>query len=469
MPKLKTSGVQSNCLFFADDANIHAANISDIKSLLETCEQWSTRVGMQFSPAKCLVLHKAPIHLSLYGNPLTQVDSATYLGIPFNVHGIDWVSHCLNRSKKAKFIISALGKLGMNGTGWPYRSSSLVYKLFIRSTLEYGIALSMLPPKALNILQLTQNMALRTILGAGRNISINAMHKFLNIETMATRNAILNAQFAARLHNSSCNQFPSVNLWWNRLTDDDCRSLTYLCSKKNPLWTEMTKLNHVLVRRNKNACVPAPAFTLSQKKKIIQQSLIELDHQKTNVAGVIVVDSKRAWRHLTLPNLTLSKKQRITITRWIIGGVAKHQPCKNCPTHEPLSREHDLKCSGAETFLASRYHSHWDRDSPLLLIDQLLNKFRLAPPSVGFYNDLYYALSNIYSKCLGFSQKDNGYWASTVNPSPVSSAAPVTNAPQRRPLAQPISRTLARARVAAQRNRPLGRPRRSARVPAGIG
>ncbi|RKP16472.1 hypothetical protein ROZALSC1DRAFT_7131, partial [Rozella allomycis CSF55] len=110
--------------------------------LLRICEEWSLKVGMRFSPDKCIFIFKSKIKLKLYDQELPQVDTAVYLGIPFTIHGIDWMSHVKTRIKKALSTACMLSTVGFNGSGWPISASVKVYKTFVRPQLEYGLSLS---------------------------------------------------------------------------------------------------------------------------------------------------------------------------------------------------------------------------------------------------------------------------------------------------------------------------------------
>ena len=46
--KLCTLGVATNCLFFADDAALHARTAQDLQLLLDICDCWAKRNGIRF-------------------------------------------------------------------------------------------------------------------------------------------------------------------------------------------------------------------------------------------------------------------------------------------------------------------------------------------------------------------------------------------------------------------------------------
>ena len=459
VPKVTTSLLRTNALFFADDANLHALSHADMVQLLAICEDWSTRVGMRFAPLKCAVLARSQQVFHFCGAIMPQVLQFPYLGMIFDHQGIAWKAHVSARCQKANGVIVTLAKSGLNGSGWPYRSSSLVYKTFIRPIIEYGISLTVLEPKVLAIAQKTQNLALRTIFSASRNTSIFALHKLLRIEPMAVRNFDLNARFACKLHNSLNATIPAVNFWWNRIGDDS--SLPARTVKKNPWWSKTNRINHLFNRRSRNPVQAATPLFMpdARRSKLKVESFSTLDAQETSVAGVIQVEPTDSFRHAMLPNAFPSREERITITRWLIGNIVRHQSCLKCDNDTQLSRLHAVACSGAQAYLAALYHEHFDPalNAQVTCIDQLLNKFRNAPPHQDFYKHVHHAIKLIYVHCLGFRQKPNGFWE---KPPDDDDDAPLPPGPRIRPPAQPLRITLARAAKAAERNRPLGRPRK---------
>ena len=494
-PKILTAGVRTNSLFFADDANIHAMTWQDMIRLLLIAEAWSILVGMRFEPTKCVVIARDWQEgiLKIYGQDLPRVESFAYLGVPFTYEGIDFAQNFDKRTAKAKGLVAMLSRCGFNGTGWPARSSVWVYKSFIRSTMEYGLCLSVLPTTMTNKLHQVQCLAFRTLLSAPRMTSRNAMHKLLQVEPMATRNLDLNLRFMARFHNSTDASIPAVRLWWNKLTQYPQGNSLMVSTRSNPWWNQAKRLNHVTNRLVRGRCEPIEPMDDETRKARRRQVIRDLDGQNTTSVGGAIrcyEEDGQSSRHVLVPRAFSDKKQRVAIIRWIIGGVATHSPCKNCPQQTPLSRVHALECSGASQFLEDRFQDALEGLDPslndLTVLDRLLNKYRLAPPTETFYVDVLHAISLVYTKCMKYHQADNGYWKpdedddEDLGPRPSQRArhtfgqdnAPQDGQPRPRQVRQ--NRTSAQAterrrQRAIQRNRPLGRPRRNPPPARGIG
>jgi len=135
----RRENVPSNCLFFADDGNLHSTSSEHVQNLLDVCHEWSTQHGMTFAAQKCLVLARNPTQLTLGSTQLPQVECATYLGIPFKPNGPDWNQAAKKMSQKAQAIVMLLAKKGFNKNTWCPAVKIRVYKLFIRPLMEYGM------------------------------------------------------------------------------------------------------------------------------------------------------------------------------------------------------------------------------------------------------------------------------------------------------------------------------------------
>lgn len=410
--KPKVDGISANCLFFADDGKLQTMNEQDMQVLLNICESWSNRVGMRFSPTKCYVITDSDeTALQLYGQVLPCKKEELYLGVPINSMGINWDSLIAKRTSNARNATSVLSRFGFNGNGWPLEASARVYKAFIRPVMEYGISLRVLEPKQIQSLQKTQNMALRTMFSVPSNTSSNAMMKLAQTPPMKFRNQILNVGFACRLNNSNDGKRPPVKLFRNQIQNRRMRTLAS-SALKNPLWTRAKKesqLTNRLTLEPRNRTVGRPAYNDEQKRKLQHQTIRLLDDGLDNIAGTLLLEENEEIRQIMRVG-QCPKKQRITITRWLLGTITRHEVCKKC--NGELTRKHAIECSGALTFLRDLFPEVSEPTEQVrwTLLDNILNTYRIARKNTDFYRNIYLAISKVYTECHGFQQAANGFW-----------------------------------------------------------
>jgi hypothetical protein len=115
---------------------------------------------------------------------------------------------------------------------------------------------------------------------------------------------------------------------------------------------------------------------------------------------------------------------RIPIYRWLLGHIAVHMPCR-CG-HSDLSRSHAVSCSGITAALSADFpYVHVPEGQTIL--DAVLNHHRnTCPPHAAettaeesfaaFYRKIAAAIGQIYTRCLGYRQKDTGFYAAPEPP-----------------------------------------------------
>jgi hypothetical protein len=477
MPKISTYGLKSNCLFFADDANLHASCTANLGILLLVSEKWALRVGMQFETTKSVIVSSTvqPGELKMYGYNLPVVKDAPYLGITFNEQGIDWASNTRKFTSKARGTVISFSQLGFNGTGWPTTSSIMVYKSFIRPQLEYGMGLRILPSNELKIVQRVQNLALRTMTSQFSKTSSNALMKLYHVEPMKFRNEKLNVKFTVGMNNAyTQGSIPAVKIWHQGLQGNQPKDSLIARAIKNPLWAGAQKINHLITPLVRGAVTESPklaAYTTGEFAKLQHKSYCDLDHGLQNVAAHLQVEPGEPYRHCLRPGVLSCRLQRVSIIHWIVGIIARHQICKNCDRQVELSRRHAVVCSGALGFLMINYPDDFDVEGEIDELTQVMNKHRLNPPKDSFYVDMQECVSMIAVKCAGLVQEKNGYWRPPdiiLNEEELEAAEDeqvrMNNAPRELPESRKRRREMDKG---AQR--PLGRPRLARGGARGIG
>ena len=305
----------------------------------------------------------------------------------------------------------------MNIGGFSPAASSTIYKTFIRPVMEYGLPLKVFPASSpiSTTLQKAQNFALRLTFSAHRTTSINALQKLLLIAPMTTRNQVLNIQFAARLHNSKDLSIPAVRIWRHCFEQND-RGTTAHCTRKNPLFSKAHFLPILTTRLVDAPSIPEKAWSQAHQKQLVKTALERLDLGKSNIAGTLYFDPSKHFRTILTASDPLPPTIRIPIFRWLVGNVAVHRPCQSC--NAEISRSHAVTCSGADAELQLRYPAatviYYLEDTASTFLDFLLNQYAYSEPTktpAQLYEHIATAISLIYSHCLGYQQKENGFHA----------------------------------------------------------
>jgi hypothetical protein len=305
----------------------------------------------------------------------------------------------------------------MNLGGFAPTASIRIFKTFIRPSYEYGQALCCYNGQALDRIQKIQNLALRTIVSAARNTSTDGLHKLLRIPKVKFRNQELAARFCASLHNNKCRKIPAVRLWWNGIQSQDVprTSLIHHMTSKNPLWNQQRKISHLQNRLSNEPSLVLPPSTPEQRHLWNATHITNLNTDKSTIAGAILCEINDDYRAILKPGI-VDLRQKMAIIKWILGGVATHQrTCQVC--NRELSRSHAIDCADVYTVLLPKYERLWNPQSPLNIIDQLLNHHRHSTDT-RFYSDIFTCISQIYRRCLGYRQQANGHFQAdhTANP-----------------------------------------------------
>lgn len=403
----------TNHLAFADDINIHAENIAGLQDILNTCISWAITNGMQYQPLKCVQLGAADnpeSPLTMYGMQIPQQRTFQYLGIPFDVKGVDFEENFTARANKAKNIAAALNRIGMNVAGFPPAASARLYKAFIRPVMEYGLQLAPQFEIHLESLRKAQSFALKKIFSAPRNTSGNAVMRLLQVEPIAARNLIVTCQFYGRLHNSNDSNIPAVRFWRAAIQGSNRKSFAMLMNdrNRNPLWQHCKRVS-ILTNplQSIEFSKPVAALSKAQQSKYAKKTLSKLDLGLSNVSASIQFDESDTIRPCLTSEGMPETRIRIPIYRWLLGNVAVHKTCNYCG--EIMSRTHAVECSNAAADLLMRY--------PVTVppagnaIDAILNYHRAGAPDPDFYAAVATAIGTIYQHCLGYRQNEKGFYS----------------------------------------------------------
>lgn len=372
--------LDSKCLYFADDANLHAKNPNDMQTLLNVCDDWARTHGMQFAPDKCFVVAKSPMALKLDKTPLPQVENTKYLGIFMANAGPDWTQMASVLALKAKKVTMALIRIGFNKKTWAPSAKIDVYKLFIRPLLEYGMQVNLYDSKSTQLFERTQQLALRIAYGVPWNTSKTALKRLSCLESIKSRNHLLNAKFLWKLKTQADDTLPAFSTFEASLNNK--KSITFEWKKLNIYFHRLINLS---------------SLRINNEIKLIRQENIEQDemgHTKVSSAIPVKKDLSRSailsWTGIE--DMTI----KLELIQWRLGRIAFHQRCHHCG--DSLSRKHAVICSGAEEFLESKF-PEIEVPASQTIIDAILNKF-FNKNDRTVYLDVFEAIQGIRRTCL---------------------------------------------------------------------
>ncbi|KAG2200495.1 hypothetical protein INT46_004264 [Mucor plumbeus] len=189
-----------NCLLYAVDVVLIAPQ-EKLIDLLQQCEIHSYSLGYRWNPVKCVIV--APTidtqTYHLYGTPIPKEFSFSYLGIPIKPGGLlDYPALIQQNINKASLTMNQLAAIGPNSNGFPPLLACRFYSQIVRAQLDYDLAISPTTAKLIQKLDTFQNSCIRRIFGGHANSSIQLMLHLVNLPSMRTCVAVLQAQYLFR-------------------------------------------------------------------------------------------------------------------------------------------------------------------------------------------------------------------------------------------------------------------------------
>lgn len=158
-----------------------------LQTTITNLKNWGASRGLKFSPPKTKILNftrqhrQISLQLTLYNEPLSQVDETTFLGLRLD-RKLHWTSHINHLKQKCSQRMNILKVL--NGSSWGSDRKCLLrlYKCYIRSLLDYAAPLySTASPSNLEKLNTIQHSALRIAIGALRSSPTASLHAESNL------------------------------------------------------------------------------------------------------------------------------------------------------------------------------------------------------------------------------------------------------------------------------------------------
>lgn len=207
--------------YFADDQAVLGARPEQLQEALEVAELFAIENGYRYNSKKSVVLpgrpdqyaraskdplapHRVipalqPGDLTVHGAPVPLTDKALYLGIPFVAgEGIDAAALARKNAVSAQRASSAVFALRSGGVT-DVALLKLVYTTYSRPCFYYGCQVAGYSASQLQLMQKVENRVMRTILGAPKSASVDAMAALLRLPRVLDQVRYLEARFAVRL------------------------------------------------------------------------------------------------------------------------------------------------------------------------------------------------------------------------------------------------------------------------------
>lgn len=167
-----------NIMTFADDVAVWGTSYSvqvarnRVQQMLDSIDDWCSTWRLKLCPQKCVSItftrrqQIAPAQLTIRGLPVTQKDSAKFLGVTFD-RKLLWNDHLRDLRARAIHRLNGLRMLSSYRLGLTTQTLLIVYKAYLRPVLSYcALAWATACEARFSELERVQNSALRACLRA---------------------------------------------------------------------------------------------------------------------------------------------------------------------------------------------------------------------------------------------------------------------------------------------------------------
>jgi hypothetical protein len=364
MPTVSVHGVRVNSVFFADDGTLVAATARRAQQLLDEATRWADNYGMTYHPQKCEALTRRPLSEPLEvqrGEIPNTTTTAVCLGAEFCagkgvVFGAKHDGRVLNMLNRAAF----LSRMGMNGNGWRYACSVLVYKSFLRPMIEYGLPFLFRNVKTVQRMEKGQNRALNMVLSCSRTVSRGAKLKLLQVESMDYRRERLQYLFFSGLEKGRLEgaSFPAAQVWDAIHNSKTKRPAQFHAVLANPLYERFNDEGEDAV---------ADLHLERRASSTAKYDGMREDGRKNTAASIATLRFLRGTRGTPTLDPAVPKREQTVVVLWRAGVLTFRQRCERCGTENALTRIHALQCTGESERLAHalpEYYAQYARRPP---------------------------------------------------------------------------------------------------------
>jgi hypothetical protein len=341
------------CLLFADDILLTSNSQESMQAHLDIVSEWCLSNEMVINVAKCGTF-KSRHKITINGEAIPQVETYKYLGVPITKKGIDTLLLLESNYNKALGVYMMV-KECLASQCWPPAIKINIYKVYIRSVMEYGAPILTLNKTRANSRDITTGIGkLQKLQTECLKWAFNKNHAIQTIESMSgtmpvkTRLVELTARFRLHLENSS---------------------------DENPIakWLTST-MACPLIKAASRFPIPQDRSIETIKNTYRAQSLIEA--YKKSIMAQYISQECREENGMDACLKILERKIQTLAIAWRCNSFGVYKKCKKC--NIPFNRRHtdcvDLGVHGDlyNEFLITK--NSGQRGSLYTIVDHLLNK-----------------------------------------------------------------------------------------------
>ena len=313
---------------FIDDVTITVEgtienNTKNLSNILQKCCEWAksrmTKIDLGdklgfIHFAKNVKATDQNAQLTLPDGELREPQKEVkLLGIILN-NTLDFKSHILSKINKARKAIGAIWRLGGTLRGMRGSSVRSLYIACVRPIIEYGIEVwyHKILQSEIHKLEVTQNMALRRVVGAYRTTPIAVLQKEAGIMPYSIRLKFMVARKAIRLNLNISDTNPVKEHLLTLIEESPVANLTLLYLKTEE--DRQVKIKNLM--KTKKQLITGPV-----SRRLLQNQLITIlkKHATEEWQEAYWHSKKDQWYH----NITAETKCSDILSKMITGVVMK--------------------------------------------------------------------------------------------------------------------------------------------------
>jgi hypothetical protein len=298
------------------------------------CEAHSIENGYRWSPAKSVQLSSNGNDetLRLYQQAITRTGAFTYLGVPFTTSGADWDSLVEKNVTAARRSAAIMSEIGLNSRSFSSHRCVILWKAFVRSCLDYGLAVANLSPAAIKTLDKCQKSTLQRIFGGHDRSNLDVMLELASTETYTQRSMELQCRWAIRAMKANDNN-AMVKLWLDDALNDRSSPLRQRLDSNN-LYN-----NHI----HRDKSVPI-GCQIPRLWTAVEDAAVRFGSARNRPWSGFPAGTRNAYRHtsrwgLDVDTVRESRRQRIHQTKVQAAATGKKQYLRDLPPfNRPILR-----------------------------------------------------------------------------------------------------------------------------------